>query len=121
VFESCVGPVRAIEHFGTDALRRRVIPAVCRGEAIVPVSMSEPEVGTALTGLTTTGTLRDGQAVLRGTKRRRMRNTWRWESRRVRSTSPLGAVGARQFTDGGDLPLVRRGALGAGSAVAGLR
>jgi hypothetical protein len=44
----------------------------------------------------------DGQVVLRGTKRWRMRDT-------------------RQFTDGGDLPLVRRGALGAGSAVAGLR
>ncbi len=64
--------------------------------------MSEPEAGTALTDLTTTGTLRNGQVVLRGTKRWRMRDT-------------------RQFTAGGDLPLVRRGALGAGSAVAGLR
>ena len=39
VFESCVGPVRAIEHFASESLRQRVIPAVCRGEAMVAVSM----------------------------------------------------------------------------------
>src|SRR3546814_16882480 len=41
IFESSVGPVRAIEHFGSDALKRRVVPAVCRGEVVVAVSMSE--------------------------------------------------------------------------------
>src|SRR5688572_21378354 len=28
VFESCVGPVRAIERFGSETLQRRVVPAV---------------------------------------------------------------------------------------------
>src|SRR3546814_1941886 len=45
IFESSVGPVRAIEHFGSDALKRRVVPAVCRGEMVVAVSMSEPDAG----------------------------------------------------------------------------
>jgi butyryl-CoA dehydrogenase len=31
VFESCVGPVRAIQRFGQPALAQRVVPAVCRG------------------------------------------------------------------------------------------
>ncbi len=69
VFESCVGPVRAIEHFGTKELRDRVVPAVCRGDMIVAIAMSEPEAGSALTDLTSKVTERDGKLYLNGTKR----------------------------------------------------
>ncbi len=69
VFESCVGPVRAIERFAGDALRERVVPAVCRGELMVAVSMSEPQAGSALTDLTTRAELRGDRVVLNGTKR----------------------------------------------------
>jgi alkylation response protein AidB-like acyl-CoA dehydrogenase len=69
IFESSVGPVRAIEHFGTPSLRERVLPAVCRGDLQVAVAMSEPAAGTALTDLTTRGETRDGQVVLNGSKR----------------------------------------------------
>ncbi len=69
IFESNVGPVRAIEHFGTDALKERIIPKVCRGEAIVAVAMSEPDAGTALTDLKTTAEVRGDTVVLNGTKR----------------------------------------------------
>ena len=69
VFESCVGPVRAIERFAGESLKQRVVPAVCRGETVVAVSMSEPAAGSALTDLTTRA-VRDGDAlVLEGTKR----------------------------------------------------
>jgi alkylation response protein AidB-like acyl-CoA dehydrogenase len=69
VFESCVGPVRAIERFAGDNLRRRVVPRVCRGELTVAVSMSEPQAGSALTDLTTRAEQRGNQVVLNGTKR----------------------------------------------------
>jgi butyryl-CoA dehydrogenase len=69
VFESCVGPVRAIERFAGDALRRRVVPRVCSGEAIVAVSMSEPQAGSALTDLTTRAERRGDSVVINGTKR----------------------------------------------------
>ena len=69
VFESCVGPARAIEHFAQPSLRDRVMPAVCRGEMVVAVSMSEPEAGSALTDLTTSATVKGDRVVLRGTKR----------------------------------------------------
>jgi butyryl-CoA dehydrogenase len=69
VFESCVGPVRAIERFGSATLRARVVPAVCRGEKLVAVSMSEPNAGSALTDLATRGEVRGEQVVLNGTKR----------------------------------------------------
>lgn len=69
VFESCVGPVRAIERFASESLKQRVVPAVCRGEIQVAVSMSEPQAGSALTDLTTRAETRGGQVVLNGTKR----------------------------------------------------
>jgi len=69
VFESCVGPVRAIERFGSESLKQRVVPAVCRGEIQVAVSMSEPQAGSALTDLTTRAEMNGDAVVLNGTKR----------------------------------------------------
>ena len=69
IFESSVGPVRAIEHFAPPALRDRVVPAVCRGEMIVAVAMSEPDAGSALTDLKTRGIADGSHIVLNGTKR----------------------------------------------------
>jgi acyl-CoA dehydrogenase len=69
VFESCVGPVRAIERFAGEALKSRVVPAVCRGELMVAVSMSEPQAGSALTDLTTRAEVRGDRVILNGTKR----------------------------------------------------
>ena len=69
VFESCVGPVKAIERFGSEALKQKVIPRVCRGEAVVAISMSETEAGTALTDLKTRGEVRGDAVVLNGAKR----------------------------------------------------
>jgi butyryl-CoA dehydrogenase len=69
VFESCVGPVRAIERFGCESLKQRVVPPVCRGELIVAISMSEPAAGSALTDLTTRAERRGDHVVLNGAKR----------------------------------------------------
>ncbi|HSS63076.1 MAG TPA: acyl-CoA dehydrogenase family protein, partial [Gammaproteobacteria bacterium] len=69
VFESSVGPVRAIEHFAGDALKTRVVPAVCRGEIVVAVSMSEPGAGTALTDLRTRAEIKGDRIVINGAKR----------------------------------------------------
>lgn len=68
IFESCVGPVQAIVRFAGEDLKQRVIPAVCRGELLVAVSMSEPQAGTALTDLKTRGTVKGESVVLNGTK-----------------------------------------------------
>ncbi|MCP5041939.1 MAG: acyl-CoA dehydrogenase, partial [bacterium] len=53
VFESNVGPVRVIELFGSDAQKRRYLPAVCRGEMQISIGMTEAEAGSALTDLRT--------------------------------------------------------------------
>jgi acyl-CoA dehydrogenase len=69
VFESCVGPVRAIERFGAHELRQRVVPRVCRGEIVVAVAMSEPAAGSALTDLTTRAERQGDHWILNGAKR----------------------------------------------------
>ena len=69
IFESVAGPVHALAHFADDALKQRVIPAVCRGEMIVAVAMSEPDAGTALTDLRTRAELRGDRVVINGAKR----------------------------------------------------
>jgi butyryl-CoA dehydrogenase len=69
VFESCVGPVRAIEKFADPALTQTVVPAVCRGEKMVAIAMSEPAAGTALTDLKTQARVEGDEIVLNGTKR----------------------------------------------------
>lgn len=69
IFESVVGPVRAIEHFADADLKNRVVPAVCRGEMMVAVAMSEPDAGTALTDLRTRADVRGDRLVLNGAKR----------------------------------------------------
>lgn len=69
IFESCFGPTLAIAHFGSEEMRRRVLPAVCSGEIVVAVSMSEPDAGSALTDLGTRLRERNGKLLLSGTKR----------------------------------------------------
>lgn len=69
IFESCVGPVRAIERFAGDALKNEVVPAVCRGDTVVAIAMSEPGAGSALTDLSTRGAVDGDQVVLNGNKR----------------------------------------------------
>lgn len=69
VFEALVGPVRAIERFGSDEMKARVIPQVTAGEATVAVSMSEPDAGTALTDLKTRAVDAGDHFVLTGNKR----------------------------------------------------
>lgn len=69
VFESSVGPVRAIEYFASETLKQRIIPQVCAGELVVAVAMSEPQAGTALTDLKTRAEIQGDKIVINGNKR----------------------------------------------------
>lgn len=69
VFESCVGPVKAIERFAAEPLRQRILPKVCSGDVQVSICMSEPNAGTALTDLKTTARASGQELVINGQKR----------------------------------------------------
>ena len=69
VFESAVGPIKAVERFGTESLKTALLPKVVAGDTVVAVAMSEPEAGTALTDLKTRAVTKNGKVVVDGTKR----------------------------------------------------
>ena len=69
IFESCFGPVLAIAHFGSESMKRRLIPEVVSGNTVVAVAMSEPEAGSALTDLTTKAVIEGDTVRLTGQKR----------------------------------------------------
>ena len=60
------GPVLA--RFGSEALKQRFLPAICRGEVSFSIGMSEPEAGSDLAAVQTRATrVQDGWSVS-GTK-----------------------------------------------------
>jgi alkylation response protein AidB-like acyl-CoA dehydrogenase len=69
IFESSVGPIKAIERFGSEPLKQRLIPQVCKGELTIAVAMSEADAGSALTDLRTRGETSGGELVVNGRKR----------------------------------------------------
>ncbi len=69
IFESSVGPVRAVEHFASEPLIHRIVAKVCRGEMIVAAAMSEPDAGSALTDLKTKAEVRTDKIIINGQKR----------------------------------------------------
>ncbi len=69
VFEANFGPTTVLVHLAPEAVRARLLPRVCAGEAIVAVAMSEADAGTALTDLRTKGVVDGDSVVLNGTKR----------------------------------------------------
>lgn len=68
VFESNVGPVRVVDLFGTDDMKKKIVNGVCKGEISVSVCMTEPEAGSDLTSLSTTMVEEDDHYVLNGNK-----------------------------------------------------
>jgi butyryl-CoA dehydrogenase len=69
IFESAVGPIKAVQRFGAESLRRSLLPKVTAGEAVVAVAMSEPDAGTALTDLKTRAEVKGARIVVNGAKR----------------------------------------------------
>lgn len=69
VFESCVGPARIVERFGSEALKERLLPGVVAGDIMIAASMSEPDAGTALTDLRTTADETGETVTINGVKR----------------------------------------------------
>lgn len=60
------GPMLA--RFGSDALKERFLPAICRGEVSFSIGMSEPDAGSDLAAVKTRATPVDGGWSVSGTK-----------------------------------------------------
>jgi len=69
VFEANVGPIRAIEHFGTPEQREHYLPRVARGEVTMAIGISEPDAGSAATDMRTSARREGDELIITGTKR----------------------------------------------------
>ena len=58
----------ALERFGSQGLKERLLPRIARGELTFCQGFSEPGAGSDLAALTTRATLRDGRFVVEGHK-----------------------------------------------------
>jgi alkylation response protein AidB-like acyl-CoA dehydrogenase len=69
VFEANVGPIRAVEHFGTPEQKAHYLPRVARGEVTMAIGISEPDAGSAATDMRTAARREGDELVITGTKR----------------------------------------------------
>lgn len=72
IFECLVGPIKAVQRFGTDEMKHRLLPDITAGKFVVAVAMSEPDAGSAATDMVTAARpdpSADGGMILVGQKR----------------------------------------------------
>ena len=65
--QSMVGP-RAIDLFGSEAVKAEYLPAVTAGESFVSIAISEPDAGSDVANMTTEVTESNGKLVCNGEK-----------------------------------------------------
>jgi alkylation response protein AidB-like acyl-CoA dehydrogenase len=59
---------KIISAFAPDSIKRRILPAVCRGDMILAVCMTEPHAGTDVANYRTNVDVHGNRLVLKGTK-----------------------------------------------------
>ncbi|GGL67437.1 acyl-CoA dehydrogenase family protein [Halocalculus aciditolerans] len=68
LYEQQMVAPRAVEMFGSDAVKDEYLPRVTGGETMIAVAISEPEAGSDVGSMTTEVTEEDGELVLNGEK-----------------------------------------------------
>jgi alkylation response protein AidB-like acyl-CoA dehydrogenase len=59
---------RIIATYAPESFKRRILPAVCSGDAILAICMTEPHAGTDVANYRTNTTIRGDKAVVKGVK-----------------------------------------------------
>ncbi|MFN8511967.1 MAG: acyl-CoA dehydrogenase family protein [Chloroflexia bacterium] len=62
------GAIQQVAHYGSPALKERVLAPALRGERVIAIAMTEPEAGSAVTDLRTRARIEGGEVVLNGQK-----------------------------------------------------
>lgn len=62
------GAIRQVANFGSESVKRDVLPLFLSGEAVVTAGMSEPEAGSALTDLKTSARYDGDNVIINGQK-----------------------------------------------------
>ncbi len=62
------GAVKVVADLASDELKRRILPDILAGKAIITAAMTEPDAGSALTDLRTSAQIAGDKVILNGSK-----------------------------------------------------
>ncbi|MGE0750546.1 MAG: acyl-CoA dehydrogenase family protein [Variibacter sp.] len=68
VFDAMLGPSKVIEHFGSEKLRKELLPKAARGDYYVAIAISEPHAGSGATDMLSRARFEGDDIVLNGRK-----------------------------------------------------
>jgi alkylation response protein AidB-like acyl-CoA dehydrogenase len=62
------GAIRQLAAYGSEELKKRVLPTILAGEKLISVAMSEPNAGSAVTDLKTKARIEGDKVIINGSK-----------------------------------------------------
>jgi butyryl-CoA dehydrogenase len=68
VFDGLIGPIQVLLHFGSEALRKRILPKAARGEHFMAIGISEPHAGSGATDMHSRARIEGDSVILNGHK-----------------------------------------------------
>jgi len=68
VFDAMLGPSKVIEHFGSEKLRKELLPKAARGDYYVAIAISEPHAGSGATDMLSRARIEGDSVILNGQK-----------------------------------------------------
>jgi butyryl-CoA dehydrogenase len=68
VFDALIGPIQVLLHFGSERLRREILPKAARGEHFMAIGITEPHAGSGATDMYSRARIDGDSVVLNGHK-----------------------------------------------------
>ena len=68
VFDTLIGPIQVITHFGTDRQKRELLPRAASGDLLMGIAISEPHAGSGATDMLSRARVEGDTVVLTGHK-----------------------------------------------------
>ncbi|MGE0716394.1 MAG: acyl-CoA dehydrogenase family protein [Alphaproteobacteria bacterium] len=68
VFDGLIGPIQVITHFGSEAMKRRLLPKAASGELLMGIGISETHAGSGATDMLSRARIEGDEIVLDGHK-----------------------------------------------------
>lgn len=68
VFDALIGPIQVLLHFGSERLRREILPKAARGEHFMAIGITEPHAGSGATDMRSRARIEGDSVILNGHK-----------------------------------------------------
>jgi butyryl-CoA dehydrogenase len=68
IFDALLGPMQVVLHYGSDALRKRLLPKAATGEHIMGIAISEAHAGSGATDMLSRARIEGDSVVINGAK-----------------------------------------------------